>query len=111
MNEPFAREIISTTAAPPGFSVDVWHYETPAGGQETATEKHRFPIIAWAVVKDDDWALKKPITEIEPVFLWNGRPVHTSQYRAMFSDVKPAPGKSKYTVGVRVNEPTAYVPL
>jgi hypothetical protein len=111
MNEPFASEVLSVTSAPPGFSVDVWHYETPPGGQETAVERRRLPVVAWAVVKFDAFDDGRADVRIEPVFLWNSTPTHTSQYRWMFSDLRPAAGEPKKTVGIDVCEPVGYAVL
>lgn len=106
MHDPFRTSILSIAAAPPGFRVDVWHYQTPDGGKQTAVERHKFAVIAWAVVTDENGA-----TDTEPVFLYNGKPTTASQYRRMFSDLRPAPGEPKQTVGIHVAEPVGYVAL
>jgi hypothetical protein len=111
MNEPFGNAVLSVTAAPPGFCVDVWHYETPRGGQQTLGEKRRFPVVAWATVKLDDWSTGREDTRVEPVFLCKGVPTHTSEYRRLWSDLTPAAGEPKRTVGVYVVEPPGYVAL
>ncbi|MFE0273790.1 hypothetical protein ACFWZY_16965 [Streptomyces sp. NPDC058992] len=109
MSEPFANTVLSVTAAPPGFSVVVHHCETPEGGREKVVERYAFPVIAWAVVKRTDWSDGREDTRVEPVFLHNGRPTHTSDYRYMHSDLTPEPGEPKRTVGVVVGEPIGYV--
>lgn len=109
MSEPFENTIVSATAAPPGFKVDVWHYETPRGGQRVIAEKYRFPVVAWAVVRVDDWSDGREMTQLEPVFLWNHQPTNTSEYRRSFSDLAPAEGEPKRTVGVFLLEPPEYL--
>lgn len=106
MSAPFVNTIQSIQTAPPGFRVDVSHNEIPRGGSSKVVERHKFGIVAWAVVIDD-----KGRTDIEPVFLHNGRPTTASQYRLMYSDVQPAPGEPKLTVSIRVAEPVGYVAL
>ncbi|WP_030323179.1 hypothetical protein [Streptomyces flavochromogenes] len=111
MSKPFDHTVLSVVPAPPGFRVDVHHYETPPGGKATTAEQHKFPLVAWAVVRRDDWSESRECTDIEPVFLWRGVPMVASNYRRSFSDIHPDPGKPKLTVGIYVSEPAGYVAL
>lgn len=105
MSEPFENTIVGITPVPPGFRVKVTHHETYRGEKEKTVETLDLPVIAWAVVKVDDWSSGKEHTGVEPVFLWDGQPTISSQYRYMFSDLAPAPGEPKQTVGVKVVPP------
>lgn len=106
MNDPFSTSIQTIVTAPPGFRVDVCHHETSRGGPQKDVERYKFSVIAWAVVADEAGS-----TDVEPVFLHNGKPTTVSQYRSMYSDLRPAPGEPKRTVGVYVSEPVGYVAL
>ena len=109
MSDPFDSTVLSVSAAAPGFKVDVWHFETQPGGKREIVEKYKFPIIAWAVVRVDDWDKGREMTRVEPVFLWNQHPTTTSDYRRSFSDLAPSVGEPKRTVGVFVVEPPGYM--
>ncbi|MEV8554828.1 hypothetical protein AB0L04_34100 [Streptomyces glaucescens] len=105
MRQPFEHTILSVAPIPPGFQVKVTHHETYRGEPERTVETAYYPVIGWAVVKCDDWSSGREATSVEPVFLHSGRPVVTSEYRYMFSDLAPAPDEPKQTVGVKVIPP------
>lgn len=105
MSAPFENTVLSVAPIPPGFQVKVTHHETYRGQPEKTVGTTYFPVIAWAVVKCDDWSSGRENTSVEPVFLYGGRPVVTSEYRYMFSDLAPAMDEPKQTVGVKVVPP------
>lgn len=105
MSAPFDNTILNITPVPPGFQVRVTHHETYRGESEKTVETTYFPVVGWAVVKCDDWSSGREYTQIEPAFLYDGRPIVSSEYRRLFSDLAPAPGEPKQTVGIKVIHP------
>lgn len=101
MSEPFLARILSIAPIPPGFRVRVRHSEWLPGEPQKTTERHEFPVIGWATVQPVD----REAVYVEAVFLWNGDPIHTSEYRRVWSNLKPDPGEPKQTVGIEVIHP------
>ncbi|MEV5441411.1 hypothetical protein AB0N23_02505 [Streptomyces sp. NPDC052644] len=101
MNELFAAKILSVAPIPPGFEVRVTHTEWLPGQPQKTTDLYEFPVIGWATVQP----LNSELVRIEPVFLWDGEPTTSSQYRGVWSNLKPDPGEPKQTVGIKVIHP------
>jgi hypothetical protein len=101
VSEPFGNKLLSFAPITPGFHVRINHSEYRPGAAPKVTERYEFPVIGWATVQ----LTRGEGAYIEPVFLWNGEPMHTTEYRRIWSDLTPDPGEPKRTVGIKVIHP------
>ncbi|MFG2025384.1 hypothetical protein [Streptomyces sp. NPDC048825] len=102
----FSSEILSLTTANPGWQVHMQQRVTDPESRKTEVDEEAwFPVVAWALVKRV-YVDGQTVNETEPVFVENGRLVHSTEYRRLHSDVDPAPGQPKMVVRIAVKPPT-----
>lgn len=104
MTERFNSTILSVAPAPPGWRVRLCRMEVDTQTRKVETkETWDAPVVAWVLVHGEytggtDW------TEVEPLFLDNGRLIHSTSLRRRESDLTPEPGDPRITVDIDLYE-------
>lgn len=104
--EPFASKILSITSAVPGWKIRIRFTELqPGAGRPTVTDDFTVSIAAWALVEQLEDG--QPVTEVEPIFASEWRMLHATEYRRLYSDLKPEPGDPQITIPMEIIPPVA----
>jgi hypothetical protein len=103
-NEPFTNKILSITPAAPGWNIRIQFMELrPEAQHPVKTDDFTSSIAAWALVEQPDGG--QSITEVEPVFASEWRMCNVTEYRRLYSDLKPEPGDPQITISMEIIPP------